>query len=84
MWPFALLQARDGIRLSMETNSYRKITPFFDDQSGNYECWLDDDFFDVWFFNHENGTFKLVSSEGWSGWFDKKCQQAYSSTWDNK
>ena len=70
LWPHLIPQVSQ--RLLSVANRNNEIVVFFDHHTGDYDCWLDGDFNDVWTYNHETNSFDYFSGGGFAGWFEKR------------
>jgi len=50
----------------------RRVIPFFNHLTGDYDCWVDDGFSDTWSYDHETCRLNLYSTGGFAQWFDKR------------
>jgi hypothetical protein len=76
IWPWFVERTAHEIASSITDASQRHIVPFYDHHTGDYDCWLSEDFGAVWCFEHEKCSFRPYTVGGFGEWFDKTFQQA--------
>lgn len=68
LWPHVL---HETSRTKFQ-NLHEIILPFYDYETGDYDCWKDGNASDTWFYDHENSVLSLYCSGGFTAWFEKK------------
>jgi len=73
LWPPLIAQVGHEIAsLLHDHTTPSDIKPFFDHQTGDYDCWMDTNYDNVFYFAHETIAMKHYSQGGFANWFEKR------------
>ncbi|QDU95671.1 hypothetical protein [Lignipirellula cremea] len=77
--PLQIQNAREQIRTSIEfEGSIRNsLVPFYDHETGDFDCWQDDDCMECVFFDHETQDLTFISRGEFSNWIEKRFLSFY-------
>ena len=72
IWPAFIEQTANDIRLARMDANETLLMPFFDHKSGDYDCWLNRDFGNAFFFDHESCTLEEYCDGGFTTWMQQR------------